>query len=206
LPARAADAEAEPMIERGAVAGLNHVLGQQPWAAERLAAFAGLCLEFRCPPFPGLRMNIRDTGLLEPASQDAISALVVKLNPGSLPLLLARDEAALKQIEIEGSAKLAAEVQFLFGHLVWDVEEDLSRLVGDVLAHRMVAEGKAFASWQREAATRLAENLAEYWTEERPLLARPADIEKFGREVVALHGDAARLEKRVGRIEKLEKR
>jgi len=123
-----------------------------------------------------------------------------------LPLLLARDEAALKQVEIEGSAKLAAEVQFLLGHLAWDVEEDLSRLVGDALAHRIVAGGKTFASWQREAATRLAENFAEYWTEEQPLLARPADVENFCREIGALRDDAARLEKRVGRIEKLEKR
>jgi ubiquinone biosynthesis protein UbiJ len=194
------------MIKRSALAGLNHILGQQPWAAGRLAAFAGQCLEFRCRPFPDLRLNIRETGLLEPARQDSASALVVKLKPGTLPLLLARDEAALKHIEIEGSAKLAAEVQFLFGHLAWDVEEDLSRFVGDVLAHRIVTGGRAFASWQREAATRLAENLAEYWTEEQPLLARPADVENFRREVDTLRDDAARLEKRIERIERLKKR
>jgi ubiquinone biosynthesis protein UbiJ len=188
------------MIERGAVAGLNHLLAQQPWAAERLRTFAGQSVEFRCPPFPDLRLRILDDGLLDPARGEAASTLVVKLKPGALPFLLARDEAVLKEVEIEGSADLASTVQYLFRHLFWDLEEDLSRFFGDILAHRLVSQGKAFAAWQREAATRLAENLVEYWTEEQILLARPADVEKLCRDVDTLRDDAARLEKRIERL------
>jgi len=188
------------MFERGAAAGLNHLLAQQPWAAERLKAFSGQCVEFRCPPFPNLRLAILDTGFTEQARADATSALVVKLEPAALPLLIARDEGALKEVGIEGSAELASAVQYLSRHLVWDIEEDLSRFFGDIVAHRLVSGGTAFAAWQRDAATRLAENLAEYWTEEQPLLARPADVEKFCREVDTLRDDAARLEKRIERL------
>jgi len=194
------------MFERGAAAGLNHLLAQQPWAVERLKAFAGQCVEFRCPPFPNLRLAILDTGFLEQAPADATSALVVKLSPCALPLVLARDESALKDVEVEGSAELASTVQYLSRHLVWDIEEDLSGLFGDIVAHRLVSGGRAFAAWQRDAATRLAENLVEYWTEEQPLLARPADVEKFCREVDTLHDDAARLEKRIERLEDPRKR
>ena len=189
------------MFERGAAAGLNHLLAQQPWAAERLKAFAGQCAEFRCPPFPDLRLAILETGLVEEAPADAPSALVVKLRPSTLPLVLARDEAALKEIQIEGSAELAATVQELFRQLAWDIEEDLSRVFPDIVAHRLAEGGRAFAAWQSDAAKRLAENLAEYFTEEQPLLARPADVEKFGREVDALCDDAAGLEKRIERLE-----
>jgi ubiquinone biosynthesis protein UbiJ len=194
------------MIERGALAGLNHLLQQQPRAAERLKTFAGQIVEFRCPPFPDLLLRIQDGGLLDRAPEEASSALVVKLKPGALPLLFARDEAALKEVEVEGSANLASTVQYLFRHLVWDIEEDLSGFFGDVLAHRLVSRGKAFAGWQREAATRLAENLVEYWTEEQPLLARPADVEKFCRDVDTLRDDAARLEKRIERLQGTGKR
>jgi ubiquinone biosynthesis protein UbiJ len=189
------------MPQRGAAAGLNHLLAQQPWAAERLKAFAGQCVEFRCPPFPNLRLAILDTGFTAQAPADAESALVVKLSPGALPLVLARDEAALKEIEVEGSAELASAVQYLFRHVTWDIEEDLSRFLGDVVAHRLVSGSKAFIAWQRDAATRLAENLVEYWTEEQPLLARPADVEKFCREVDTLDDDFARLEKRIERLQ-----
>lgn len=188
------------MIERGAVAALNHLLEQHAWAAERLRPFAGQGVEFRCPPFPDLRLSITGEGFLERAQTDAGSALVVKLTPGALPFLLARDEAARKQVEIEGSADLASAVDYLFRNLSWDFEEDLSKVFGDIVAHRLASGGRTLAAWQREAALRLAENLVEYWTEEQPLLARPADIERFCRDVDALRDGVARIEKRIERL------
>src|SRR5438552_18975843 len=188
------------MIERGALAALNHLLQQQPWATERLRAFAGQCVEFRCPPFPDLRLAITDKGFLDRAPAEAASALVVKLTPGALPFLLARDETARKQVEIEGSADLASAVDHLFRNLTWDFEEDLSKVFGDIIAHRLASSSNALAAWQREAVLRLAENLAEYWTEEQPLLARPADVESFCCKVDALRDDVARLEKRVAHL------
>lgn len=194
------------MLERGAAAGLNHLLAQQPWAAERLRPFAGQCAEFRCPPFPDLRFAILDTGLVEEAPADAANALVVKLKPSSLPRVLARDEAAMKDVVLEGSAELASAVQDLFRQLSWDIEDDLSRIFPDIVAHRLAEGGRAFAAWQKDAATRLAENLAEYFTEEQPLLARPADVESFRREVDRLRDDAAGLERRIERLEGARRR
>ena len=193
------------IVERGAVAGLNHLLSQQPWAAERLRPFAGQGVEVRCPPFPDLRLKITDSGLLDRA-QGEEAGLVIKLKPGALPLLLARDDQARSQIEIEGPADLAGAVDDLFRRLTWDFEEDLSRVLGDVVAHRLASGGRALAAWQREAWLRLAENLAEYWTEEQPLLARPGDVEKFQRGVDALRAQLAQLEKRVDSLEDARKR
>src|SRR5258707_10442937 len=188
------------MIERGALAALNHFLQQQPWATERLRAFAGQCVEFRCPPFPDLRLAITDKGLLDRARAETASALVVKLTPGALPFLLARDETARKRVEIEGSADLAGAVDYLFRHLGWDFEEDLSRVFGDIVAHRLASGGKALAAWQGDTPLRLAESFSEYLTEDQPLLARPADVEKFCRKVDTLRDDVARLEKRIERL------
>jgi ubiquinone biosynthesis protein UbiJ len=188
------------MLERSAIAALNHALSQHPWAREHLAPFAGQSVLFRCPPFPDLAFGILESGLLGQAA--TAPALTVSLHPSALPLALARDDAALKQVDIEGSADLAETVQLLFRHLSWDVEEDLSRLFGDALAHRMAAGGKAFIGWQREAATRLGENFAEYWKEEQPLLARPADVTAFCRDVDALRDDVARLEKRLDLLDR----
>jgi len=194
------------MLERGAVAGLNHLLSQQSWAAERLRSFAGRSVEIRCPPFPELRLTILQSGLLERTSGETANALVIKLKPGALPLLLARDEKARGEIEIEGPADLAGAVDELFRNLGWDFEEDLSKIFGDVVAHRLASGGRAVAAWQREALQRLAENLAEYWVEERPLLVRAADAERFRRDAGALHDEVARLEKRIERLERPGKR
>jgi ubiquinone biosynthesis protein UbiJ len=190
------------MLERGAAAGLNHVLSQHPWAQQRLAPFAGKCVRLSCPPFPDLAFEILLPGLLGETAAGASAALIVTLRPAILPFILSRDEAALEQVRMEGSAELAETVQFLLRHLSWDIEEDLSKVFGDVLAHRMVATGEAFFGWQREAATRLGENFAEYWKEERPLLARPADVAAFCRDVDALRDEVDRLEKRLEILER----
>src|SRR5258708_9741933 len=129
------------MIERGALAALNHLLEQQPWAPERLKPFAGQAVEFRCPPFQDLRFAITDNGLLDRARAETASALVVKLTPDALPFLLARDETARKRVEIEGSAGLAGAGGYPFGHLSWDFEEDLSKGFCAVLAPLLASRG-----------------------------------------------------------------
>jgi ubiquinone biosynthesis accessory factor UbiJ len=185
------------MLERGALAALNHVLAQHPWAQARLAPFAGRTVVFHCAPFPDLAFGILDSGRVGPSADASRPDLSVTLAPSALPLLLARDEAALQQVAVEGSAELADAVRSLFTHLSWDVEEDLSRVFGDALAHRLAAGGEAVLRWQRDAALRLGENFAEYWKDERPVLARPDDVAAFCRDVDALRDDVARLEKRL---------
>ena len=194
------------MFERGAVAGLNHLLSQQPLAADRLRAFAGKSVEIRCPPFPGLQVTILESGMLERSPGGTASTLLVKLKPGALPLLLARDEAARAQIEIDGPADLAGAVDAVVRDLGWDFEEDLSRVFGDVVAHRLASGGRVFAAWQREALTRLGENFTEYWVEERPLLLRPADAQRFRDDATRLRDEVAQLEKRIERLERSSRR
>jgi ubiquinone biosynthesis protein UbiJ len=181
---------------------INHLLGAEVWALDKLKPYAGQCVEFRAPPLPALRLEILATGLLAHAAEDAPPNLVVTIGAGALPASVRGEDAFMREIGIEGSADLASAVQYLFRHLRWDFEEDLSRVVGDVLAHRMVEGGQRFAAWNREAATKLAQNLTEYWTEEQPLLARPADVRKFLSDVDQLRDDLARLEKRIGALTK----
>ena len=196
-----ATAVPETLLQRGVLAGLNHVLAQNAWARQRLAAFAAQIVVFRCPPFPDLGFDILETGLLGSRSADRGASLTVSLQPAILPLVLARSEAALKQIHLEGSAQLAETVQYLFRHLSWDAEEDLSRLFGDVVAHRAAKGASAFLEWQREAAVRLGENLAEYWKEEQPQLVASEDVAAFRRDVQALSGEVDGLERRLQRLE-----
>jgi ubiquinone biosynthesis protein UbiJ len=181
---------------------LNHLLGAEAWARDKLKPFAGQCVEFRATPLPALRLDILDSGLLANAAQNAVPNLVVTINSGALPAMVRGEDALMREIAIEGNADLAGAVQYLFRHLRWDLEEDLSRVVGDVLAHRMVEGGRRFAAWNREAAEKLAQNLAEYWIEEQPLLARPAEVRQFLIDVDQLRDDLARLEKRIGALTK----
>jgi ubiquinone biosynthesis protein UbiJ len=185
-----------------AIAAINHVLRQQEWPQALLAPHAGRAVTVRLAPFPDLRLRIRDDGLLQAASEEAAAELTVTLKPGVLPRILQRDEAALRDIELSGAADLAQLAQRLFRDLAWDAEEDLSRLFGDVLAHRMARAGREFLAWQQDAARRLAQNLAEYWTEEQPLLARHDEADAFAADVARTRDAVDALERRIDALPK----
>ncbi len=188
------------MFPHPAIFGINHLLQGEAWARERLAPFAGKRVLFRALPLPDLSLVVTQEGLVTGAGEDPAFDLSVTIRPGALPYLMARDEALLQHVEINGNAELASTVQFLFRNLKWDAEEDLSKVVGDIAAHRIAGAGRDFLAWQKDAMLRAGQNLAEYWTEEQPLLTRPEEVERFNREVDALRDDLARLEARLARL------
>ena len=192
------------MIEQPAVAALNHLLKGQGWAREHLRPFAGKRVMFRLAPLPDLRLLILDSGLVraeDAAAPDASADLTVTVQPRAVPHLLARDEAAMAQVDLAGPVDLASTVQCLFRELDWDAEEDLSKIFGDILAHRMVGTARELLTWQKDAASRLAQNVAEYLTNEQPLLAHAQDAAVLRRSLEALNEDCTRLEHRLEQIE-----
>ena len=185
------------MLPHPGIFALNHLLGAETWARDKLKPYAGQCVEFRAPPLPALRLDILDSGLLSNAAKNTAPNLVVTIGAGALPAFARGEEALMREIGIEGNADLAGAVQYLFRHLRWDIEEDLSRIFGDAPAHRMMEVGRRFAAWGSDASEKLAQNLAEYWIEEQPLLARPAEVRQFLAGVDQLRDDLARIEKRI---------
>jgi ubiquinone biosynthesis protein UbiJ len=184
---------------------LNHLLESAPWARERLAPFAGRTWRVELVPLPDLVFVVAESGTLEPSDAPE-PHLVVTLTPAALPALARRDETVLREITFTGDAELAAALQFLARHLEWDVEEDLSRVVGDVAAHRLVGGARDFLAWQKEAALRLGQNFGEYLTEEAGVIAPQADVSDFARAVDDLRDAVERLEKRIARLEQAKGR
>ncbi len=179
---------------------LNHLLDAAPWARERLTPFAGRTWQVELAPLPDLAFVVRADGMLD--ASDAIEPhLVVTLTPAALLALARRDEALLREMTFTGDAELAAALQYLARHLEWDVEEDLSRVVGDVAAHRIAGGARDFVAWQKEAAVRLGQNFAEYLTEEAGVIAPQAAVSGFARAVDDLRDAVERLEKRIAHLE-----
>jgi ubiquinone biosynthesis protein UbiJ len=182
-----------------ATGALNHVLRSAPLAMQRLRKHAGRTAAFHVGPVT-LAFTVQTTGEVTAALPTATRDLTVRLSPFLLPRLAAREEAAYREIEMQGDMELAQEISFLARHLTWDVEEDLSRVVGDIAAHRLVSGAKDFVRWGREAALRASQGAAEYWTEESPLIASRVKVESFLRDVSELRDAVERLDKRVARL------
>ena len=178
---------------------LNHVLAASPEAMRRLAPFAGERVEVRAPPLPALTFTILPDGRLEAGGAGA--SLVVTLKPELLPALGKGEEHLMRAVEVSGNAQLAAEVMWLVRHLreaLPDIaEEDLSRLFGDVAAHRLAQGARDFMAWQADAARRLAGTFSDYATEETRMLVGRAEHDAFAAAVSRLRDAVERLEKRI---------
>lgn len=184
------------MIDRFFLAALNHLLKGATWARTRLIPFAGRRSRFDMPPF-AFGFEIAPDGYVIPNPDPVITDVVIRL-PADTPLLLPQGlDRAMALATVEGNAEFATELSFVFRNLRWDAEEDLSTLVGDIAAHRIVQGANRFVDWQQQAATHLAQNLGEYLTFENPLLVRRVELLALRDDIVRLDAELARVEKRL---------
>jgi ubiquinone biosynthesis accessory factor UbiJ len=187
------------MFASSAIAGLNHLLADAPWARERLAPFAGRTAIFVLKPIE-LGLGIDKDGYFSEAAT-AEPDVSLELPLASLPKAIGGPDALMADIRISGNADLADALGFVLRKLRWDSEEALSRVIGDIAAHRALGIMKSIAGWHQQTAQNLVENLAEYFGEEQPVLVKHHTIEDFSRSTSTLRDDLARLEKRLRKLE-----
>ena len=81
--------------------------------------------------------------------------------------------------------------------LLDDLEEALSRGLGDVAAHRLVGAARDAASLGRDAGGRLLEGLVEYALEEKRLVVARAELDSLTEATRQLRERLERLEQRI---------
>ena len=121
---------------------LNHVLMQEHEAQVRLARKKGSVIHVRWGRLL-LPLVLTPAGLLDRADTQRSPDLVLSLETQA-PWDMARQllQGQRPPVQIEGDVQLAAELAWLADNLRWDVEEDLSRLIGDPAAHALADGGR----------------------------------------------------------------
>ena len=117
---------------------LNHILMQEPQARERLVRQKGRKLLAQWQNF-SFKVMVTPAGLLDLAPSQVpvdLTLTVSESSPWALVQGLFKGEKPA--VRIEGDVQLAAEVNWLADHVRWDIEEDISRIVGDAPAHMLV--------------------------------------------------------------------
>ncbi|MET0962354.1 MAG: SCP2 sterol-binding domain-containing protein [Noviherbaspirillum sp.] len=186
------------MISSPVPALINHLLVQEAWATRKLALHAGKVVRIDTG-MVALQLRIAADGLLEPAA-DAAPNVTIRMKLSDLPLMMQNRERAFSYVQVDGDAELANAVSQVSQGVRWEAEDDLSRLVGDIAARRIVSGGRAVFGAAQATRRRLEENLAEYFLEEEPLLVRPQAVAAFSADVAELRDDVERLAKRIERL------
>jgi ubiquinone biosynthesis protein UbiJ len=144
---------------------VNHVIAAEPVAAGRLRAHVDKRIGFSfegwpslLPALPAATFRVTPAGLFE-WQADALGAeeeLLVAIdtsNPARVAFrLFTGDRPA---ITVSGDAAFAADVNWLFDNLRWDIEDDLARLIGDAPARELGRLGGAVNQALRKAAATL---------------------------------------------------
>ena len=181
-----------------AISGLNHVLRQQSWARDRLRTHCGRTVRMVVvAPLGAVSADARiaNDGTLELASIDSPS-VTLSLTPTFSALLGAMREGAVGltgHLKVEGDVMVAAAVGEIAQHLRWDIEEDLSRLVGDVVAHRMAGAARAGVLQAQAIGDRAQSGLRQFLIDEDRQLLERRQFDQFGQELSDLEARLDRL-------------
>lgn len=186
------------MIEKLILGALNHLLRQAAWARKQLQPFAGRQARFDMPPWQ-LAFSINTEGLFEPVGEGEIDVIVTL--PADTPIVALQGvDRAMANAHVTGNAEFATALSFVLKNLRWDAEEDLSKLVGDVVAHRVSLGAQKLDAWRQQATRNVGENIAEYLGEESGLLVSQQSLARFREELASLTQDLDRLETRVQQL------
>lgn len=180
---------------------LQHLTSQNQWSKSHLAPFAGKVVQLN---FVLIKANLQilEDGSLAIGGETSTPEATIHLPPSLALRMMAGDEAAKMQIKIESDAHFATEFSKVLQNMRWDVEEDLSRFTGDIVASKIGSTSKKILHTAKQQTINATEMLSEYWQEEKNILAKKRHVESFNTEVDVLVSDVARIEKRIEKLSK----
>jgi ubiquinone biosynthesis protein UbiJ len=104
-------------------------------------------------------------------------------------------------VELTGDAELAQQFQKMLRYGRPDFEEQLSGVVGDVVAHSIGDFARSVGRWGKDARSTLRQNVSEYLQEESRAVPSRYEADEFRKRIESLRDDVARFEVRLKRLE-----
>lgn len=182
---------------------INRALSDDPWAMQRLAAFAGATVRIALADKPIVRYTVELNGLL--AAHEVFGndepTLAIDLPADAASRFISHGRhGILKAAKIRGNVDLANAVNDVLDNIRPDPEAFLASKVGDIAAHRLMGLFGAAKQGAQQLATRLKDQFTEHVAEGHSVIVPNEQVAHFMSEVDTLRNDVARLEQRVERL------
>ncbi len=175
------------------------IFSQNKWAYVHLAPHCGKNILLTVSSLE-IRLTILEDGSLASGGETAEPDATISIPLNTTFKLLAKDPSASSEIQLSGDTQLASDLGKVLSNLNWDIEEDLSKVIGDVPANMIVEFGRKVSKETKSKISNITDMLAEYLQEEYPLVAKKRNVDAFNINVDILRNDVERLEKRLSKI------
>ncbi len=180
---------------------LNRCIAESTPARRKIRAMDGESMAVEIVGLPIRVVMQAEGGQLELAlNGGAETSVTVKAAPLDLLQLLGPDTLVrLKRTraEITGELHVAESFGELLEQARPDLEEELSRLIGDVPAHALGEGARGLTRWGESAGRSIEFSVSEYLHEESRALPSSHEVEKFCTAVDVLRDDVERIEQRI---------
>ena len=150
-----------------------------------------------------LRLRVSAGRLLVALPDGAAPDACLRGSVLSLGRLLREDPQAPVRdgsVQLTGDTELAERFGELLRLATPDLEQELSRLVGDLLARQVGNATRAFADWSATTGKTVERGVAQFLQEQSRMLPTRAEIDEFSHRVDTLVNDVARAEARIERL------
>ncbi|HEY4731724.1 MAG TPA: SCP2 sterol-binding domain-containing protein [Gammaproteobacteria bacterium] len=189
----------------GLEAALNAYLKLDPMALGRLSRLAGKVIAIELRGLNIIFYLLPDkTGISVRGAVGASPDTTLRGTPWSLMRLgLAKNQQGLLfsgEVDIFGDMETGQRFKEILDAMDIDWEEQLSKVVSDVVAHKVGNVVRGIQDWSTQAIDSLNADITEYMQEESQLLPRREEVDEFLSSVDTLRADVDRLEKRVARL------
>ncbi|AQP35060.1 SCP2 domain-containing protein [Vibrio anguillarum] len=191
----------EPLVTAAIETTLNTLIQDDPELVRRLSRLKGQVIQVHLKEFNKTLTFIFSQQIDVLAAYEGESNCYLSLNVSILPEL--REQANITQLikqdklVLEGDIQLAQKFAQLITDCKPDVEEWLSRLTGDVLAHALVQGVRDIGQALQSQRSKHQNHLSQVLTEEWRLLPSSLEVAYFCDQVDDLNSQAARIEAKI---------
>lgn len=176
---------------------IDHVLNQNDWMREKLSQYENKVIALIIGPF-AFDFIVCSDGNLKTIKNPSNSDTKIQMSIDAFIKTFITKEK--KGINISGDIDLARDFADILSAIEWDIEDDLSRIFGDIVAHEISQAGKSFMQQNKRNVLEISGALVEFWQEENKILSKKNDVHEFIKNVDHLNEDVDRFEARLDKF------
>ncbi|GLQ73114.1 ubiquinone biosynthesis accessory factor UbiJ [Vibrio penaeicida] len=194
----------EPLVTAVVETTLNTLIQDDPALVKRMTRLKGQVIQVHVKEINKTLTFIFSQQIDVLAHFEGDADCYLSLSLSVLPEL--REQANITQLikqdklVLEGDIQLAQKFSQLLTDAKPDLEEWLSRVTGDVIAHTFVSSAKQSVEWVKKNAEKKQDHIAQVLTEEWRIAPPPPEVAHFCDQVDDIASAVARTESRLNAL------